>query len=626
MARRRLLPAALVLVACLLTGHATAARPPKASTLADGCGDLPQHAATGSALKDAGGTWRFADGIQEGAAAHAAYVDSAHTPSNFGKLRVVTSPGHPDRDQLFGAGFVEGYLTAARIFDHHHNLHAYFVGTLQVDLEKPMKWIHKQDKWVRRQVAAAAAGEDLEGDGGCGGAEDGGCGKGGTAKRYWSAVGLALAQWDGLVAGYAARSAAEGGGGGVGALTREDLLFLHSNGDLYDVIDMYEAKAAAARGETTMPRSSRVGPKRFDEMSAGELWQALALQGKCSALVKVKEDLSDIFFGHSTWDNFMAMLRIFKHYEFNLSPAQGAAAPKLSFSSYPGELFSDDDLYMTSARLVVLETTNHVYNPDVFKVLTPHSVLSWQRVRTANLLAASGAEWVALFKQHNSGTYNNQYMITDLNKFSPGKFMAPGMFHVVEQLPGIVEAADMTAMLARGYWPSYNVAFFPRIYNESGYPDFTDGHEHRGTPYEQPTAWLKYQTAPRANIFRRDQSGASDLASFKAIMRYNNWQSDPLSGGAPFASVCGRGDLAPEGAEFGPVLKGCYDSKVTSYAQALRLEAEVVNGPTAQGQPPFEWSGRWANVEHRGMPDRFDFNFEVQSPADLPLTAGCRRT
>jgi len=59
-------------------------------------------------------------------------------------------------------------------------------------------------------------------------------------------------------------------------------------------------------------------------------------------------------------------------------------------------------------------TTNNV-NP-LRQVLTPQSVLSWQRVRTANLMASSGAEWVAIFKKHNSGTYNNQYMITDLNK------------------------------------------------------------------------------------------------------------------------------------------------------------------------------------------------------------------
>lgn len=41
--------------------------------------------------------------------------------------------------------------------------------------------------------------------------------------------------------------------------------------------------------------------------------------------------------------------------------------------------------------------------------------------------------------------------------------------------------------------PSYNVAFFPRIYNASGYPAFIDDKGHKGTPYEQPTAWLKYQ-------------------------------------------------------------------------------------------------------------------------------------
>ena len=39
-----------------------------------------------------------------------------------------------------------------------------------------------------------------------------------------------------------------------------------------------------------------------------------------------------------------------------------------------------------------------------------------QRVRVANLMASNGSEWVAHFKRHNSGTYNNQYMVTDLTK------------------------------------------------------------------------------------------------------------------------------------------------------------------------------------------------------------------
>jgi hypothetical protein len=70
-------------------------------------------------------------------------VDASFTPSNFGKLRVVTSPRHPDADQMFAAGYAEGWLTAERIMDHHTNLHTYFVETLEVDLKKPMAW------WVR---------------------------------------------------------------------------------------------------------------------------------------------------------------------------------------------------------------------------------------------------------------------------------------------------------------------------------------------------------------------------------------------------------------------------------------------------------------------------------------------
>lgn len=44
----------------------------------------------------------------------------------------------------------------------------------------------------------------------------------------------------------------------------------------------------------------------------------LLCTGKCSALIKVSADLSDIFFGHSTWDSFTAMTRIYKHYQLNL--------------------------------------------------------------------------------------------------------------------------------------------------------------------------------------------------------------------------------------------------------------------------------------------------------------------
>jgi hypothetical protein len=55
----------------------------------------------------------------------------------------------------------------------------------------------------------------------------------------------------------------------------------------------------------------------------------------------------------------------------------------------------------------------------------------------------------------------------------------------------------------------------------------------------------------------------------------------------------------------------------------MQMASEVVGGPTAQGQPPFTWGDRFPEFAHVGMPDRFDFSFERQAPADMPLGEEC---
>jgi hypothetical protein len=47
------------------------------------------------------------------------FVDSAHTASNFGKLRIRTSPSHTDTQQMRAAGWMEGYLTAGVLVRWH---------------------------------------------------------------------------------------------------------------------------------------------------------------------------------------------------------------------------------------------------------------------------------------------------------------------------------------------------------------------------------------------------------------------------------------------------------------------------------------------------------------------------
>ena len=62
------------------------------------------------------------------------------------------------------------------------------------------------------------------------------------------------------------------------------------------------------------------------------------------------------------------------------------------------------------------------------------SLLAWQRVRVANQMARGGAQWAEVLAAHNSGTYNNQYMVLDLNRFTPGQPLPANLLWVVEQV------------------------------------------------------------------------------------------------------------------------------------------------------------------------------------------------
>lgn len=102
----------------------------------------------------------------------------------------------------------------------------------------------------------------------------------------------------------------------------------------------------------------------------------------------------------------------------------------------------------------------------------------------------------------------------------------------------------------------------------------------------------------------------TNMSSLKRVLRSNNWQKDLYSNASPWNAICSRGDLDPTA----PLADGCLDAKVTSYKMALDMKAEAVSGPTTDGVSPFKWSNAFDETSHRGMPDEFDFAFELQSP------------
>ena len=276
------------------------------------------------------------------------------------------------------------------------------------------------------------------------------------------------------------------------------------------------------------------------------------------------------------------------------------ASPKVTFSSYPANLASNDDFYITQSGLVVIETSNNIFNTSLYDLVKPQSLLCWQRVILANRLADDAPSWNDIFSEYNSGTYNNQFMVLDTKKFVPGQPLAKNLFWVVEQIPGKVVGGDQTEVLSYGYWPSYNVPFYPEVFTISGYPEIL----------KKPNAsdMLSYETCVRANIFRRDQYKVNSIDGMKNILRYNNWKYDPLSLGQPGYAIASRNDLSPTATDATRSCSGGYDTKVSSILDINTVH--IINGPTSVDQPVFAWNGQCpAKFSHVGLKQSFKYDW-----------------
>jgi hypothetical protein len=204
-------------------------------------------------------------------------------------------------------------------------------------------------------------------------------------------------------------------------------------------------------------------------------------------------------------------------------------------------------------------------------------------------------------------------MAIEVGNFKPGNALPDGLLTIVEQIPGLVVWADATQELERGHFPSYNVPYFKEIYDQSGYTEVVRSRRAPGEPLGELSG-IDYQLAPRAKIFRRDAGAIESLDSFLTIMRYNDYRTDPYSGGSPYGAICSRGDLASN-----PDPGGCLDTKASVASLWATKGAYVINGPSTGGLPPggplppFSWS-QFPNSSHVGLPELYDFSFELKTP------------
>eukprot|EP01132_Coremiostelium_polycephalum_P004173 gene4173-5223_t len=494
-------------------------------------------------------TFKVVSGYEEDAIAWALYQGSPEY-NGWIYLSVNTSGSYDDVTQAMGCGYLEGYLTYDHLWNHRYN----YLSNQFNSTEMPAKlvdWIQINIGYMKTMITSN------------------------PNSQYWYSLNLTLNQLESIVNGYNDANSNSDQKLGI-----EDVFLVNMFGDLFD-----------------LDPAIGLGLSYFSKKNIEEY---LMRSQHCSAIVKLADDLSELFAGHNTWSEYSTMIRIFKSYYFSYnSQLSGTLARSISFSSYPGVIISIDDFYqMVDTSLVVLETTNSLITNDLYHLITPSSVLSFIRIMNANRMASDGLSWCQIFSVENSGTYNNQYMVIDYKKFVPYKALHDGALYVIEQIPGQTVYQDETQILRTGYWPSFNIPFFESIYNLSGYNTYV---YPSGTPVE----YLSYVAAPRSQLFRRNANQIFTIEDFQDFIRYNNWEYDPLSYGNPYYAISSRQDLDPKK----PQAFGGLDAKITSSTLLYSGTVYAISGPTTNQQPPFDWNSQDWNATHIGMPSLWNFDW-----------------
>ncbi|XP_043924205.1 putative phospholipase B-like 2 [Protopterus annectens] len=514
-------------------------------------------------LDPSSGQLKVVSGIDPNFIAWAKFSDKIQQ-TGWSFLEVTTSDKYNDSLQAYAAGVVEAAVTQPLIYMHWMNTMMGYCGPykFQTSYCKLLrKYIEDNLAWMEKMMAS---GEDPE---------------------YWHQVRLILLQLQGLEDSYNEHIAFP-----FGSLSLNPFGFFlfQIGGDLEDL-------------ESVLNKTEK---------------KRVLGSGSCSALVKLLPGNADLLVSHDTWSSYQTMLRIVKKYNFayrtSLEAESKIAGNVQAFSSYPGFLLSQDDFYISSSGLVTLETTIGNNNPALWKYVQPEgTVLEWIRNMVANRLASTGSEWASVFKRFNSGTYNNQWMIVDYKYFSPGKPVKRNLFTVLEQIPGFIVSDDKTEELfQKGYWASYNIAYFEDIFNASGMPDLVKKYGD----------WFTIDKNPRAQIFRRNQTQITDIESMIKLMRYNNFKNDPLSKcqgcDPPYNgenAISARSDLNPANGTypFGALsqrLHGGTDMKITSFELYKAYKLIAISGPAYDEVPPFQWStSPYKDLIHMGHPDLWQF-------------------
>lgn len=435
--------------------------------------------------------------------------------------------------QSYAAGFLEGYIYCNYINYHFTNIkNTLYNGKIDLS-QKALNFIKEQREFVSSFTVN-------------------------PSNDYEETIKYLLKQYEGMYNGYC-KGYKEKEDKYFPFLSEEEFYYISYLGDLYDI--------------------NKAFPKNEEENINNNNNKFLFYK-ECTGYVKYLPESNDIIVAHNTHNIYSMMNRIYKHYDINLKLSSGKITNSVKFTSRPGDLNSKDDFYITSSQMVIIETSLEIYNTSLYSNLRFNTVPKWIRVNIANKLGTTNKEWSDLFYQYNSGTHNNQWVITDYKQIETKK----DIVYLLEQTANINERyiKDMTdILLTQGYIGSYNAPYFEEVKKETGGSDEND-----------------YYHARRFFIIRALDRNIKDVEGTKFLIDYH----DSVNLCDQIGARCDINQNNPFGAIDAKITNSVLVKDMKSY---IRYGPPYINGVTL----PFEFGDKYKNFSHYGIPDKFEFNW-----------------
>lgn len=235
--------------------------------------------------------------------------------------------------------------------------------------------------------------------------------------------------------------------------------------------------------------------------------------GNCSAFVATGSWTKDHkpVIAHNTWTNYATGERW--SVIFDIVPAKGY---RMLMDGYPGVITSDDDFGITSAGMMITETTI-----SGFSLFDPKGIPEFVRARKAMQYANSIDDYVRIMVEGNNGGYANDWLLADNKTGEVARFELGLKIHRVWR------SKD-------GYFVGSNFASDPQLIKQETEFDPNNAGSSQNARHKR---WDELMTKNKGQI---------DIELAQKFVA-DHWDSYEAKPGPDERSLCGHVDVSPRG-------------------------------------------------------------------------------